>query len=142
MSWTRREALLGLGGIPILGAVWWAGAASTVSKKRERDALLETLNIQPSLPPAVPGIGGEPVKVGIIGFGIRGEQLCRALGYATQEWIADAEEATAHLQAFLANAPEGSDASTHVDHARSTLAQLRGEAHEAMPEPPPPDELF
>ena len=94
MSWTRREALLGLGGIPILGAVWWAGAASTVSKKRERDALLETLNIQPSLPPAVPGIGGEPVRVGVIGFGIRGEQLCRALGYATEEWIAQAEEAT------------------------------------------------
>ena len=98
MSWTRREALLGLGGIPILGAVWWAGAASTVSKKRERDALLETLNIQPSLPPAVPGIGGEPIKVGIVGFGIRGEQLCRALGYATQEWIADAEEATARAK--------------------------------------------
>ena len=98
MSWTRREALLGLGGIPILGAVWWAGAASTVSKKRERDALLETLNIQPSLPPAVPGIGGEPIKVGVVGFGIRGEQLCRALGYATQEWIADAEEATARAK--------------------------------------------
>ena len=56
--------------------------------------------------------------------------------------LGEAEEATGHLQAFLANAPDGPDASTHVDHARSTLAQLRGEAHETMPEPPPPDELF
>lgn len=99
MSWTRREALFGLGGIPILGAIWWAGARGTVGKRRERDAILETLNIQPSLPPAVPAIGGEPVKVGVIGFGIRGEQLCRALGYATDEWIADMEEATALAKA-------------------------------------------
>lgn len=95
MKWTRREALMGLGGIPILGAVWWAGAASTVGRKKERHAILESLNIQPSLPPAVQGIGGEPVKIGIIGFGIRGEQLCRSLGFATDEWIAEMEEAEA-----------------------------------------------
>ena len=95
MSWTRREALLGLGSIPILGAVWWAGASGAVGRKREREAILERLNIQPSLPSAVPGISGEPVRVGIIGFGIRGEQLCRSLGYATNEWIAAMEEAEA-----------------------------------------------
>ncbi len=95
MSWTRREALLGLGSIPILGAVWWAGASGTVGRKREREAILERLNIQPSLPSAVPAISGEPVRVGIIGFGIRGEQLCRSLGYATDEWIAAMEEAEA-----------------------------------------------
>jgi predicted dehydrogenase len=95
MSWTRREALLGLGSIPVLGAVWWAGASGTVGKKREREAILQQLNIQPSLPSAVPGISGKPVRVGIIGFGIRGEQLCRSLGYATDEWIAAMEEAAA-----------------------------------------------
>ncbi|MEJ2162433.1 MAG: Gfo/Idh/MocA family oxidoreductase [Robiginitalea sp.] len=95
MSWTRREALLGLGSIPVLGAVWWAGAAGTTAKKREREAILEQLNIQPSLPSAVPGISGQPVRVGIIGFGIRGEQLCRSLGFATDEWIAAMEEEAA-----------------------------------------------
>jgi len=89
MKWTRRDILKGLGGMPILGAVWWAGAAASVGKKREQSALLEQLNIQPSLPPAVPAISGEPIKVGIIGFGIRGEQLCRSLGFATTEWIED-----------------------------------------------------
>ena len=87
MKWTRRDLLKGLGGLPILGAVWWAGAASAVSKRKERSAILEQLNIQPSLPPAVPRISGAPVRVGIIGFGIRGEQLCRSLGFATKEWI-------------------------------------------------------
>ncbi|WP_422083305.1 Gfo/Idh/MocA family protein [Ulvibacterium sp.] len=108
MKWTRRDALKGLGGIPILGAVWWAGAANTVSKKRERSAILEQLNIQPSLPEAVPGISGDPVRVGIIGFGIRGQQLCRALGFATKKWKEDmklaAEENPKHsaLKDFMA----------------------------------------
>jgi tetratricopeptide (TPR) repeat protein len=53
-----------------------------------------------------------------------------------------ADEAIGHLEAFLASAPSGPEAGGHVDHARATLAQLRGEAHESMPEPPPPDELF
>lgn len=36
-------------------------------------------------------------------------------------------EAVQHLEAFLANPPRGAEAREHVDHARSTLAQLRGE---------------
>ncbi len=108
MSFTRRDALKGLGGIPILGAVWWAGAATTVAKKKERTALLEQLNIKPIYPAAIQGIGGEPIKVGIIGFGIRGEQLCRSLGFATKEWQAEmqlaAEEDPQHtaLKDFMA----------------------------------------
>ncbi|MEX0313972.1 MAG: Gfo/Idh/MocA family protein [Allomuricauda sp.] len=86
MNWTRRDLLKGLGGLPILGAVWWAGAASVVNRKKKRSEILNQLNISPSLPPAVPGIGGDPVRIGIIGFGIRGEQLCRSLGFATDEW--------------------------------------------------------
>jgi tetratricopeptide (TPR) repeat protein len=38
-------------------------------------------------------------------------------------------ESIPHLEAFLANAPAGEDASAHVDHARWTLAQLREEGH-------------
>lgn len=51
------------------------------------------------------------------------------------------DEAIEHLQAFLAHAPAGPEASNHVAHARATLAQLSGEAHQGHPEPPP-DELF
>ena len=46
------------------------------------------------------------------------------------------EESIQHLEAFLSNAPEGADAGAHVQHARWTLAQLRGEAHDAPTEPP------
>ncbi len=37
------------------------------------------------------------------------------------------EGALQHLEAFLANPPRGGDAQEHISHARSTLAQLRGE---------------
>ncbi len=87
MKWTRRDVLKGLGALPIVGGVWWAGAASSALSAKEREAILEQLNIEPSIPAALPPIGGAPVRVGIIGFGIRGEQLCRAIGYATNEWL-------------------------------------------------------
>ena len=47
------------------------------------------------------------------------------------------QEAIPHLEAFLAHAPGGAEAGDHVAHARTTLAQLRGEAHDYSPEPPP-----
>jgi tetratricopeptide (TPR) repeat protein len=45
------------------------------------------------------------------------------------------EESIPHLEAFLARAPRDQGASAYVDHARSTLAQLRGEMHDASPDP-------
>jgi len=41
-------------------------------------------------------------------------------------------EAADHLDAFLANPPRGPEASDHIRHARTTLAELRGEV---PPEP-------
>ena len=92
MKWTRRDVLKGLGGIPILGSIWWAGTANALVKSKDRSEIMEQLQIEPSLPTALPEIGGEPIRIGIIGFGIRGEQLCRALGFATKEWIEQMKE--------------------------------------------------
>jgi len=39
-------------------------------------------------------------------------------------------DAVPHLEAFLANPPTGTAAAQHIDHARSTLAQLTGQAHD------------
>ena len=93
MKWTRRDIIKGLGGLPIAGAIWWAGAASSVQSNKERTKLLEQLNIEPSLSKVLPPIGGAPIRVGIIGFGIRGEQLCRSLGFATKDWLDNMEKA-------------------------------------------------
>ncbi len=92
-SWTRRDMLKSLAGVPILGTVWFAGAKLTGSAKKEKEFLLETLNIKAAAPPPTGPMTGNPVRLGIIGFGIRGEQLCRALGFATKEWLASMKEA-------------------------------------------------
>jgi hypothetical protein len=36
-------------------------------------------------------------------------------------------EAAGHLEAFLASPPHGPEAEQHISHARTTLAELRGE---------------
>ncbi len=41
------------------------------------------------------------------------------------------EEAEQHLRAFLAQPPQGPEAARHIDHARSTLADLTGEMPDA-----------
>ncbi len=108
MKWSRRDMLRGLAGIPILGSVWFAGTRVTGNAKRERQILLETLNIKASPPPPTGPMSGDPVRIGIIGFGIRGEQLCRALGYATTDWLKDMKESSeknpndSRLRDFLA----------------------------------------
>jgi tetratricopeptide (TPR) repeat protein len=45
------------------------------------------------------------------------------------------EDALRHLRAFLANVPDGGDAEEHVQHARTTMAQLTGEMEIPEPEP-------
>ena len=93
MKWTRRDVLKGLGGLPIAGGIWWAAAANSVLNSKERSEILEQLNIEPSYPSSLPSIDGPPIKVGIIGFGIRGEDLCRSLGFASKEWLSNMEKA-------------------------------------------------
>jgi len=39
-------------------------------------------------------------------------------------------EAIRHLEAFLNVPPSGSEGAQHVEHARATLARLRGESHD------------
>jgi len=92
-SWTRRDMLKSLAGVPVLGTVWFAGAKLTGTAKKEKEFLLETLNIKAAAPPPTGPMTGNPIRLGVIGFGIRGEQLCRALGFATKEWLASMKEA-------------------------------------------------
>lgn len=94
-KFSRRDWLKSLGGVPLLGAVWYTGASVTGNAKREKKTLLETLNIKASPPPPTGPMSGNPIRVGIIGFGGRGEHLVRSLGFATQEWLDDMNKSAA-----------------------------------------------
>ena len=93
-TWSRRDILKGIAGAPVVGAVWWAGDRKSSQKSQSRESVLKTLNISASPPPLSGSMAGDPVRIGVIGFGIRGPQLCRAIGFAQKEWLNDkAEEA-------------------------------------------------
>lgn len=107
ITWTRREVLKGIAGAPLVGAVLWGGSTKTKQKAKEGEHLLEALNIKAVAPPPSGSMSGDPLRIGIIGFGIRGKQLCRALGFAQTSWIKEQAEAAQidplnkQLQTFL-----------------------------------------
>ncbi len=104
---SRRKLLKGLAGIPIAGAAWWIGANTSAKKIKERDAILNALDIQAGSPPPTGPMSGEPIRVGIIGFGGRGQHLVRSLGFATKDWLMKMKKAEnsnpndTRLQSFL-----------------------------------------
>ncbi len=82
----RRDVVRGLAALPVLGAFF---VGTGVKKSRDgkiRDSILDKLNVDAAAPPPVGSMEGDPIRLGIIGFGIRGEQLIRALGFATPAW--------------------------------------------------------
>lgn len=106
-KWSRRDLLKGLAAVPIAGGVWWAGASESVKNNQARDVFLKTLNINASPPPPSGSMSGDPIRIGIIGFGGRGTQLLKAIGFAKKSWLknmADAAEKNPNdtrLKSFL-----------------------------------------
>lgn len=84
----RREALKTLATVPVLGAM-----AYGVYKKRQYDLKVnqharEVFNVSKETPAIQPlAAGGQKIRLGVIGFGIRGQQLMRAAGFARPEYI-------------------------------------------------------
>ncbi len=84
----RRNALKTLATVPVLGAM-----AYGVYKKNQYDKLLnqnarEVFNISKTTPNVAPlAENGKQIRLGVIGYGIRGEQIMRAVGFALPEHI-------------------------------------------------------
>lgn len=83
---TRRDALMGLAGIPVVGAFIMGASAKSSHDAAIKEDILRELNVDPSTPPESGPMAGDPIRIGLIGYGIRGEQLMRALGFASPEW--------------------------------------------------------
>lgn len=84
----RREALKTLATVPVLGAM-----AYGVYKKRQYDLQVnktarEIFNVSKNTPDVKPLIAdGKTIRLGVIGFGIRGKQILRSTGFALPEYI-------------------------------------------------------
>ncbi len=80
----RRNLIKGLATLPIAGAVVYGAY-----KKKQYDRLLgknisSEVGMSYDAPPAIPPskIGEKIIRVGLIGYGIRGKQLAKGLGFA------------------------------------------------------------
>ncbi|MCB0586402.1 MAG: Gfo/Idh/MocA family oxidoreductase, partial [Phaeodactylibacter sp.] len=83
----RRKALKGLIGLPFAGGILIGAYAESRKRRLAKRNILEALNIEAMRPETSADMSGEPVRVGIIGFGGRGQHLVRVLGFATPSWL-------------------------------------------------------
>jgi predicted dehydrogenase len=78
---SRREALKSLATIPVIGAVAYGVYKKKSYERFMRSSISEELGMSQETPAPVVVSEGKQVRVGVIGFGIRGKQLSQALGF-------------------------------------------------------------
>jgi hypothetical protein len=81
---SRRDLLKALSTIPVIGILFYSSYLHTKRKKLKGNKLPISNRYQIQ---TLPNNTYNTLNVGIIGFGLRGEQLCRAAGYAHPDWI-------------------------------------------------------
>ena len=89
---SRRDVVKGLVTVPVFGAV-----AYGIYKKRKYDSFLkgsisDELNMSQDEPVETPVSSGRLIRIGLIGFGIRGKQLAKGLGFVHPKQIDDWKE--------------------------------------------------
>lgn len=87
----RRDILKSLVSLPVFGAFFYGTLKKLSLDRRKKTNILSELGVdenkQSLLPHASLKNSGKLIKIGIIGFGTRGEQLARSLGFAHPTWI-------------------------------------------------------
>lgn len=86
---SRRDMLKSLATVPVLGALAYGVYRKQHYKKFLRQNILQETNMSRGAPSPIylGNAKGEKLRIGIIGYGIRGEQLMRALGFPHPETI-------------------------------------------------------
>jgi predicted dehydrogenase len=91
ISLGRRDILKGLATIPVFGPFLYALLKKKLSDDFKKKEILAELGISRKAPVVLPETAvkksRELVRLGIIGFGGRGEDLVRAAGFAHPDWI-------------------------------------------------------
>ncbi|MDR0429698.1 MAG: Gfo/Idh/MocA family oxidoreductase [Tannerellaceae bacterium] len=83
----RRDAIKALATVPVLGALAYGVYKKQKEVTRGRD-ISDVFQVSKDEAKYLePKPGGELIRIGIIGFGIRGKQLLRAAGFAEPSWI-------------------------------------------------------
>lgn len=87
----RRDILKGLAAVPVFGAFFYSLYKKNLLDDLKRKEILNELGIIGKRPAVLPDSTmkkpGELIRLGIIGFGGRGEYLAKAGGFAHPDWI-------------------------------------------------------
>ncbi|RKY88930.1 gfo/Idh/MocA family oxidoreductase [candidate division KSB1 bacterium] len=87
----RRDLLKGLATIPVIGVFLYSLFKKRSYDKRIKKSIFEELGLSREAPAVLPKYTmkkpGQLIRLGIIGFGGRGEALVRSSGFAHPDWI-------------------------------------------------------
>ncbi len=87
----RRDMLKGLATVPVLGVFFYKLGRKQAVDEYKKNQILAELGMDKKAPAVLPKTtmkkAGQLVRVGIIGYGGRGENVVRAAGFAHPEWI-------------------------------------------------------
>ena len=89
----RRELLKGLATVPVLGAVAYGVYKKKSYEHYRKNTIIRELDMSMDEPEAPVKSEGEEIRIGLIGFGIRGKQLSQALGFILPEQLDELREA-------------------------------------------------
>ncbi|MGH7491495.1 MAG: Gfo/Idh/MocA family protein [bacterium] len=93
----RRDFLKGLATIPVFGAFFYELAKKRAQDHYKKNEILAELGIGQEAPAVIPKTtmkpAGDLIRLGLIGFGSRGEDLMRSAGFAHPDWIENAKKA-------------------------------------------------
>jgi len=88
---TRRDILKGLVGVPFGGALAVSAWEKIAGERAKRKLILDELGLIEEAPssrePVSPPSSKELIRVGVIGFGGRGESVVQSLGFAHPDWV-------------------------------------------------------
>ena len=89
----RRDILKGLATIPVFGVFFYKLLKKKSIDDFKKKEILAELGLEKKAPAVLPQTtmkkSGELIRLGIIGYGGRGEHLIRASGFAHPDWIED-----------------------------------------------------
>ena len=91
---TRRDLNKGLATIPVFGALYYNVIKKQLSDALRKQQILDELGLKDSAPAVIPQTTGELVRIGLIGYGFRGDQVVRAAGFPHPEWVEEQLEVT------------------------------------------------
>ena len=93
----RRDVLKGLATVPLLGVFGSKLVKKRKSDQVRKDAIISELGLEGDAPSILPSssikASSKELRLGMIGYGSRGEYLLRAAGYAHPSWLESMKQA-------------------------------------------------